>query len=104
MDSDDDGSGATSMQMVDLKLRMDYLHQSYGLLLQEAHDARAIATGLRADLNWRLAAIEARLPAGAAGLSTMDRASDDHAALTMLVWRIRDEVAAAGRRASPAPP
>ena len=81
-------------------IRLDDLHQSYGLLLQEAHDARAIATGLRADLNGRLAAIEARLPAGAAGLSSMD----DHAALTMLVWRIRDEVAAAGQRAPTAPP
>jgi hypothetical protein len=99
-DSDDDGSGVISLQMADLKMRVDDVHQSYGLLLQEAHDAHAVATGLRADLGARLAAIEARLPAGTGGLSGMD----DHAALTMLVWRIRDEAAAASQRASTSPP
>ncbi len=61
---------------------------------------RAITTGLRADLSVRLAAIEARLPAGTAGLSSMDY----HAELTMLVWRVRDEVTADGRRDAAAPP
>jgi hypothetical protein len=85
--------------MLDLMERVATLRQSYTLLLEEAHDALAITTGLRADLNGRLAAIEARLPAGTAGLTTLE----DHAELAMLVMRVRDEVATAGQRAAAAP-
>ena len=97
LDSDDDGSEPASVQMADLKLRVADVRESYALLLQEAHDARAIIAGLRAEFGARLTAIEARLPAGPGELSSMD----DHAALTMLVWRIRDEALGVSASSSP---
>jgi hypothetical protein len=85
--------------MVALMDRVATLRQSHALLLEEAHDARAITSGLRADLNGRVAAVEARLPAGTAGLTTLE----DRAELAMLVMLVRDEIATAGRRAAAAP-
>jgi hypothetical protein len=45
--------------VADLAERVAEPRQSYALLLKEAHDARAIISGLPADLSKRLSAIEA---------------------------------------------
>ncbi len=70
------------------------VRRSYALLLEEAHDTRAIASGLRADLGRRLDAIEARLPQGPSVFAT----SEDE--LTMLVMRVRDEASTESAEAS----
>jgi hypothetical protein len=79
---------------------MTLLRQSYALLLEEAHDNRAVVGGLNADFGGRLAAIEARLPQahwdGPPALASVEDLNE----LTMLVLRIRDGlgVAEAGRQ------
>ena len=55
-----------------------------------------MTSGLRTDLGGRLDAIEARVPQGPSALAT----SEDHAELTMLVMRVRDEASTASAEAS----